>query len=501
MLIGSAWLSPKEARSAPEEPRDTPSPCTQCFDLNDRCRRAYDLLFALRLNEGLALLEAEKRENPGNRMPWFLENYADFFICYVGEDKAEFQRREASKAQRLKELGKGDASSPYFRYTEAELHLQWALARLKHEQYLSAFREIRSAYLLLNENQRLHPDFMPTAKSLALLHGIIGAIPDQYQWGARLVGLDGTINQGMNEIRGLLAWSEANDFVFEQEALVYYTLMALYLENDPEAAWQPVQTDRLQMKDNLLHHFIRASVAMRTGRNDDAIAILQEAPREAHFMPFPYLDFMLGVAKLRRLDTDANLPLERFQRNYKGRNYLRESYQKLAWHYLVRDQPGRYNDYMALCRSRGVSLIDDDKQAEKEALRGRAPHPVLLRSRLLFDGGYYKRALQQLEGRKREDFQHPVDQVEFTYRAGRIYDEAGKPDQAKGYYLATLQHGEGLPHYFAASAALHLGYLMEEKGDFEQAALYFRRCLKLKDHEYRTSLQSKARAGLNRIGH
>lgn len=482
------------------ENTETPAPCTQCYDFNTRCRQAYDLIFALRIKEGLALLEAEKRENPGNRLPWFLENYADFFVCYIGEERSEFDKREPNKERRLRELSKGDKSSPYYRYTEAELHLQWALARLKFEEYLSAFREIRKAYLLLQENQRLFPDFKPTAKSLALLHAIIGAIPDQYQWGARMVGLDGDIDQGMGEMRALLRWSSSNDFVFEQEALVYYALMSLYLENDPESAWETVSTDRLALRGNLLNHFITASVAMRTGRNDEAIRLLTNAPRTSEYLSFAYLDFMLGLAKLRRLDGDAHLSLEKFLVGFKGRNYVRECYQKLAWHHLVQGRPERYTEYMILCKQRGVSIIDDDKQAEKEAQRGAAPNALLLKTRLLFDGGYYKRALQGLEGKKMEQFQTPAEQVEFTYRAGRIYDEAGMPEQAKGFYQAALQNGETLPYYYAASAALHLGYLYEQEGNEEKAAAYFRRSLKMKDHEYRNSLQSKAKAGLNRVG-
>ena len=496
--LPNPWSDAQNNAEALSNPESTPA-CTQCFELNDRCRRAYDLIFALRLNEGLALLEVEKKENPGNRMPWFLENYADFFVCYIGEEEKEFKLREPKKDLRLKELHKGDSKSPYYRYTEAEIHLQWALARLKFEEYLNAFREIRKAYLLLQENQRLFPDFKPTAKSLALLHGIIGAIPDQYQWGARLVGLDGDIDQGMGEMRALLNWSNNNDFVFEQEALVYYTLMSLYLDNDPESAWETVNADRLTLKNNLHNHFIAASVAMRTGRNDEAIRILENAPRSKEYLSFGYMDFMLGLAKLRRLDGDAHLALERFLANFKGRNYIRECYQKLAWNALVQNRPDRYIEYMILCRQRGVSIIDDDKQAEKEAQRGAQPNALLLRTRLLFDGGYYKRALQGLEGKKMEDFSSLPEQVEFTYRAGRIYDEADLPAQAKGFYLATLQNGESLEYYFAASAALHLGYMYEEEGNYQKAAEYFRRCLKMKDHEYKNSLQSKAKAGLNRV--
>ncbi len=485
-----------------------PSACTDCFDFNARCRQAYDLLFALRLDEGLALLEAERRANPGNRMPWFLANYADFFICYIGEDADEFQRREGFKEQRLDELGEGQRSSPWYRYTEAEVQLQWALARLKHEQYLKAFREIRRAYKLLEENRQLHPDFKPTYKSLGLLHAIIGAIPDRYQWGVRIVGLDGDMAQGMAELDALLEWARAEgDYGFEQEALVYRALMALYLENDPEAAWGTVSAERLKLEGHLLNHFVAASVAMRTGRNDEAVAFLEAAPRGPAYADFAYLDFMLGLAKLRRLDPDADGALNRFLLTFPGRNYVKECHQKLAWHALVQ-QPepqnrSAYGERIAQALTAGTEVIDDDKQAQAEAEafaeQGTVPNRTLLRARLLFDGGYYKRALQELEGKSIDDFNSLNEKVEFTYRAGRIYHEANLPEKALPYYEATLGRGYDLPRYFAANAALHIGYIQEAAGQRAEAEASFRTAMRLKDHPYASSIQSKARAGLNRL--
>lgn len=487
------------ALAVPRSPVRAQGACDGCYDFNERCRRAYDLLFALRLDEGLALLETEKRLNPGNRMPWFLANYADFFTCYITEDPAQFAAREPNKALRLDALRQGTGSSPWARYAEAELHLQWALARLKFEQYLAAFREIRKAYKLLEENRRRFPDFRPTYKSLGLLHAIIGAIPDQYQWGARIVGLDGDIGQGLAELDALLAWArEDGDYAFEQEALVYRALMALYLDNDPEGAWA-YSAEGLALEGHLLNHFVAASVAMRTGRNDEAIRLLEAAPRGPGYLDFPYLDFMLGLARLRRLDADADRPLRRFLDDFGGANYVREAWQKLGWHELVRGNEAGYRRAMDGCLAHGTSVIDDDKQAEAEARRGVPPHPALLRARLLFDGGYYARALRELEGRSVDDFDRPEERVEFSYRAGRIYDEAGLPDKAIPYYEATLVRGAGLPLYFAANAALHLGQIHEEAGRVADAEAAYRRCLQLKDHAYASSISSKAKAGLNRL--
>ena len=208
---------------------------------------------------------------------------------------------------------------------------------------------------------------------------------------------------------------------------------------------------------------------------------------------------MLGLAKLRGLKTDADDNIQRFLQSFKGENYIKDAYQKLAWHSLVHDDLDGYRDNMTLCKDNGTTTIDDDKQAQKEAENGKVPNVVLLRARLLFDGGYYKEAIKLFEGKSTDDFEILKDKVEFTYRAGRIFHEWGKPDDAIGYYYATIKNGADLPHFYAANACLQLGYIFEQEGNLDKAKYYYKKSLSYKDHEYKSSLQQKAKAGLNRI--
>ena len=57
------------------------------YDFNSRCEQAYEAIMELRLNAGKALLEAEKKENPDNLVPYFLDNYVDFFPLFFNEDR------------------------------------------------------------------------------------------------------------------------------------------------------------------------------------------------------------------------------------------------------------------------------------------------------------------------------------------------------------------------------------------------------------------------------
>jgi tetratricopeptide (TPR) repeat protein len=74
----------------------------------------------------------------------------------------------------------------------------------------------------------------------------------------------------------------------------------------------------------------------------------------------------------------------------------------------------------------------------------------------------------------------------------------GRKDEAIAAYLTTLKTGEHLKEYFAARAALQLGYIYEERGDRPMAISYFQKCLSLKGHEYKNSLDQRAKAGIER---
>jgi len=149
-------------------------------------------------------------------------------------------------------------------------------------------------------------------------------------------------------------------------------------------------------------------------------------------------------------------------------------------------------------KANGSDDTEADRQAQNEA-EGSIPDVDLLKARLLFDGGYYERAIKILESKKPEDYRDFKEQLELIYRKARIYDELGQDQLAIPLYQKTITMGAEYPYYFAANSALCLGLLYEEKGEKEKAKYNFNQCIQMDDHEYRTSLNGKAKAGLERL--
>jgi len=470
------------------------------FDFSPAVRDAYQKAISLRVAESQAGLEALKTSEPDNLMTLYVANYVDFVTVFANENQAEYSRLSRNMEPRLDKISRGDRQSPYYLYTQAEIRLQWAILRMRFSDYLAAASDIKQAYALLEENQRRFPDFMANKMSLGIMHALVGNVPEDFRWVLRgLGGMSGSTAQGVREMEEVLAYAKNNEFIFRDEAVVAYSFLQLFLNNQGELAWKTIKSSQLTPKTNPLAAFVMATVAMRMGHNDEAIRYLQESPSGAAYLSFPRRTYLLGLAKLRRLDTDANGPLQTFLTTSKGTNGIKEGYQKLAWHHLLNGNTAAYTANIEYVKTKGGSSDEGDVAALRDAKSGEWPDVRLLKARLLFDGGYYQRAYDLLaDAGPQYASNHRLD-LEYGYRLGRITHRMGKSYDAARWYNQTIERGANDPTYFACNAALQLGLLYEEKQDFAQAKRAYNRCLALKPEAYSTSMHAQAKAGLGRL--
>ena len=470
------------------------------FDFSPLARAAYDKTLAMRFDEANATLAELRRKEPDNAVVYYIENYADCLKVFITEDQNLFDQLAPKAEKRLAALRGSDKTSPYYLFAQAQVRLLWAMNRAKFGQYLTAFNETSTAFGQLEDNQKKFPNFMPNKMSLGILHAIIGAIPDNYKWGVKLLsGMNGTTAQGQAEIEEVINYAKKNDFAFEQEALVMYAFLTLHLNNQNENAWQVINSPKLKPKEHLLAAFALSNVAMRTGRNDKAIEILQNRPTNAAYYPFPFLDYQLGLAKMFRGDADADIYIKKYVNNFHGRNYLKEAYQRLAWLELLKGNWNGYKAYLETCKTSGKSDIGGDKNALKEAKSGIAPNADLLRGRLLCDGGYFQKAYNYLSTKNENSFGQQVEKLEYNYRMGRILQMLKNPNDAIAYFDKAIQSGKNTRYYYACNAALQMGTIYEDYGNTAKAREYYNFCIALNPDDYADGLHSKAKAGLQRL--
>lgn len=469
------------------------------FDFNTRCEQAYDAIMQLRLNTGRALLEAEKKEHPDNLAPYFLDNYADFFPLFFNEDPAEYSKKRSLRSFRLNKMAEGSPDSPYYLYTQAAIKFQWALIKIKFDEKWDATWEIRKAYILLKENQQRFPGFVPNNLLLGAMQTVFGTIPEGYKWITNILGLKGSMKEGMANVNKFIESNAPEAKMFREESYYYYCYLMLFIVNKPEETWEFLQRKQLDTKNNYLFALMVANLSLNNQKAATGIKVLQERNDTAEYADMQYYNYVMGLLKLTRLDPDAHIYLERFISNFKGKFYVKECLQRLSWYYYLEGNQATADKYRAMILTKGGVETDADKQALKEAKTGKWPNPFLLRVRLLSDGGYFNKALALLLTKKAAEFPAMEDKLEYAYRLGRIYDESGQDDQAIAMYEVTVKVGSNRPEYYAARASLQMGYIYEKRNEKAKAIECYQRCLNMKGHDYKNSLDQRAKAGMQRV--
>ncbi len=471
------------------------------FDFNANCIKAYQNIFELKLGTAKALIAAEKKARPQNSIVPLLENYVDYFYLLTTESKSEFERLEQNKSQRLAQISNDDKNSPYYLYAQAEINLQWALIRGRYGAYFAASKEINKANSLLKDNQKKFPGFHLNHKGLGLINVVIGSLPDGFMKSALATfGVKGDVQTGLNQLENLAENLPKSTYEpFYEEVIFYYAYILSDVAKSPQAYAKTMKYTNRINDSSLLKTYMQAYVCARNGKSEQAIDLLENRPRSNVYQPFPYLDYLLGVVRLNKLDLKASSSFDQFLQSNRGVNYIKDTYLHLAWVSLLKGDSADYRAFITKVKSNGATYVEKDKQALSEA---NAPKPnlVLLKARLLFDGGYLSRSLELLSGYKMDDFKSAKDKTEYAYRMARLHDDLGKDATALSYYQNAINFGKGMKYYYAAKAAVLSGAIYEKRKDFSKAKVYYNLAIDMKDHEYENGIENDAKQSLKRIG-
>jgi len=473
----------------------------QQVQVDTLCRQAYGEIMSLRFAPARKILETEKRLYPENVYVDYLENYINFLRVFIGEDPKVFDASIDDFGMYYDRVNNLPDTSRYKNLLLANMSLQWAFARLKFGQYLSAAWEINRAYRMLTENMGRFPDFVPDYITMGVLHVMIGLVPDKYGWMLKIISMKGSVEQGKAEIyRALDNTAKNSPYAYlHEEALFYLGFIELNLSPDRKALDKLMiylnQTDNR----NLLMGFLKADIHIRYGQNDLALKLLSSLPQSPDYFPFYYLRYLKGECYLRKLETDsATVSYSYFLKHFDGLNYIKDAWRKRAWAALLQKKPKEYQQLMDSVKVYGTTEVGADKGALKEADSGLVPNTSLLKARLLFDGGYYDRAKTILNkintGHLTKD-----EQIERIYRYARIAHRQHNMPLAKNEYRRVITQGSLSPRYFAANAALKLGEIYESEDSLTLAKAFYEKCLNLNFDEYRNSIRGKAKEALSRI--
>ncbi len=471
---------------------------TTTFDFNQGCKRAYELIFKYDLAAADKVIANERGANPNNLVLPYLDSYHDLLEVFFSENRSDYASLQKKEGERESLLEKSSTRTPYRNFCLAEVYTHDALIRLKFGDNISAAYKIKTAYRLLKECRVNYPAFIPANKDLLLMEGAIGTLPKGYRTLLAILGFTGDLKKSALEYKQYMIKLNTSPeyLVFRQESMVYYSFMNYYLLNEPVIAWEKMKDATSDYEKNPLSAFFRASMAMRTRHNAEAAEALAQY---ASNPPIKQLEYMYGVVKLQQLDAGGGYYLSRFLRSFTGEGYIKDGYLKLGWAFLLKGDTAAYKNCLFLVERYGNTRFEEDKNALKESKRKTLPDIHLLKARLLYDGGLYDRAKEELESVPVASLKTTEDKSECFYRLGRIYEGLGNTTEAIKNYELVITKFSAKGVYFPPAACLYTAMIYEKQKNILLAKQYYQKCLLYSDYPYEDSFNQKANAGLKRI--
>lgn len=471
----------------------------QVYEFNSVCQQAYKEIGQLKIANGQALIDKAKLQNPNNLIPIYLESYIDVLELIFNENELVYKKRKQKISERISLLKKGSETSPFYKYCLSNIYLHKSIIGLRYGDNLSASLDAKKAYSLVKENRKQFSTFMPNDMLYGSMQAIAGTIPNGYKWLANILGMKGSIADGMKTLYNFVNSNDPWAKLFSNEGELMYCYLNYYILNNKDETIQRLQSPKFDLVNNHLFAYIASNLSINNKQTLLGKNIILNKNKSAQYLSTPVWDFQMGYACMHKLElAEAIASFEKFLANSKGNFYIKDTYQKLSWIYYLQNnltaaQKARENVLL-----KGSTDAEADKQALKEAKNNKWFNILLLKSRLLNDGGFNEDALKLLAGKTIESFVNMEEKLEFVYRLGRINDDINKTEDAIKFYNQAIEIGKERTEYFAARAALQIAMIYEKKGNKNEAIKYYNICLDMDNHDYKNSLDQRAKSGIAR---
>jgi tetratricopeptide (TPR) repeat protein len=466
------------------------------YEFNSLNLKAYQEIMSLRMESGKQLLEQSKTVNSKNGLDLYVENCHDIIRLIISEDDNLFEELIDNEDNRLDRLDEFDKESAYYNFIKAEIKMQWAVVKLKFgKQEAAAFNGI-AAYNLLKKNEKKFPDFLPHRKTLGAAKVLLSALPPKLKSFISIIGLKGDLEQGFADVQSVI--DSDSPFAFEAEMTKAW--LQSYVLGESDKAFLAMKSTIKKNPDNLLVFVSGAIIGRHAGKAKEAYQILQKAPKGNEYYSFHFADYISSELAMQMGEYYSSISHgKEFITNYTGKNYVKSTYFRIFLCYWFLED-SRAWDYFEKAKSEGKTLVVPDQYAQK-FLEQKLPNKTITRARFYSDGGELEKALGLLSKLNVEKLANERDKLEFYYRKARIFHGQHKYKEAIVQYKQTLAlTGKESKFYFGANTCLQLGVIKRDiYKDNASAEYYFKEALTYDNHEYKSGIDSKAKAALSKL--
>ncbi|RAW01326.1 tetratricopeptide repeat protein [Pseudochryseolinea flava] len=456
------------------------------FDANTQ--KAYDLVLNFQTQEALTLIP-----NPKTVEEHYVTSLAEALELLITEDAVRYPEYENHFEALLDRKTK--LRSPHDLFLQAEIALHWSFVHLKYGHEFEAALNLRQAYHTSQEIRTRFPKYTAINKTSGLMQIIIGSIPEKYNWILGMMNIEASTEDGIKELEDIRKSDHA--LAFESDLL--FAVVQGFILQHPEVGLHTIHELLNEKPNNKLALFIGASLAIKNAQSEIALTYLNTLQKQHSEEPIYYADYLKGEVYLQKGDyIDAIASFRWFINHYDGQNYIKDAHYKIGLCYLLN---GNENDAKAMfkqAKTVGKASAEADRYAER-ALTADLPHVKLTKIRYAIDGGYYEDATNLMASIRGDELKTKRDQVEYFYRKARLAHKTGDLTNAQQLYLQTAITAEEEPWYYAPNAYLQLGYMAVAANDKANAKIYFKKAIGYKNHEYKNSIDSKAKFALDHL--
>ncbi|MEJ1240142.1 tetratricopeptide repeat protein [Chryseolinea sp. T2] len=453
----------------------------------EKSSRAYDLIFNLDLDAVHRLIPEPKTADEMYVVS--LAECIELMLEEDGERYTEFEKRFDERRER-KSRGSQAAES----FLQAEMNIQWAFVHFKFGHEFDAALNLKDAYTITSQARKRFPNYDALKKTAALLQVIIGSVPEKYNWVLSLLGIEGSVDTGLMLFDEL--HNSSSPLRFEADMLQGMArCYVLQQTSEASAVYDAVLKDR----PSRLAAFLAASVAIKNSESTKALKLLVELD-SLKTMQLDYASYLLGEVYLFKAEyLNSITAYRKFLNHYKGQNNIKDAQYKIGLCYWLNGNLNDAKESFRAARNAGRELTEADKYAARSLAEDELPHRKLTQARYFTDGGFYEQAQQTLDNVTQAELITDRDRIEFHYRKARLNHKTNKVAAAKEDYQKVIELNGNGNWYYAPNACLQMGYLLVYEKNNELAEEYFEMALSYKKHEYKNSIDTKARSALSQL--
>lgn len=457
-------------------------------------QKAYQLVLNLQSDQALIYLNKVTDKNQELHKIYIL-SLSETADALITEDPKKIDLLETNFKERLQYLDKM-ATRAEVLFLQAELNLQRGFNMLNNGQEFNAVFSIRRAYNITQECIKKYPDFVPIKKTYGVIQVMLGSIPEKYSWFMGLLGMHGSVSVGQKQLSELRASKSSLSI---EATLLFFTIKGFINQQFSEAA-KGMKEYLKDQPDNRIILFIAINMMMKDSQAENALELFHILDKQTQGLHMYYVDYLHGDALLQKGEYLKAIDYyQKFQKGYKSQSFKKDSYYKISICYWLLNDGVNAKINFDKAKVAGNDSAEPDKYAAKQLEDPKMPNHKLLKARFSTDGGYYDQASAALLSVIPSELKTPKEQTEFYYRKARLAHKTNDLVSAKTLYLQCITLTKDNPWYFGANSALQIGYIAQEQRDYATAKKYFELALSYKRHEYKSSIDSKAKFALEQI--